>query len=260
MTLPFAEHLDLLDVHGREVVAGLGQASPGDRMPPLGETAQQMAEDHWSTLEIWAWSLENPTSDWRTRKDRKPPKHYDALVAGISTETRRSVKALASAGPDATIDYFGRPGTVAEVARLLAHEAITKAHSASLVTGRPTPLLPPLAAADGIDQTLHDWACSDTDVAWGQRTVVVRTTDTDDAWYLSLSREADVEESRFRLVAPAEPSVVVEASAAQVLWWLHGHTSSEVSISGDDMMRALHAIFMHAVEDAPKRRRWWWFS
>ena len=113
MTVSFSEHLGLLDVHGRAVVASLEQASPDDRMPPLGETARQIAEEHWDTLEIWAWSLENPTSDWDRRTEPTTPKDYDGLVAGIATHVRRSVQALTATGPAARIDYFGRPGTTA---------------------------------------------------------------------------------------------------------------------------------------------------
>lgn len=260
VTVSFSEHLDLLDLHGRAAVASLAQLHPDARVPPRGESARRTAADHWGTLEIWAWSLENPSEHWSRREDIEAPTDYPTLVAGMATEIGRLEASLTDAGPTTAIDYFDRPGTTAEVARVLAHEAITVAHAVSIAAGRTTPTLHPAAASDGIDQALGHWASPEADVVWRAETVEVRATDTDAAWHLSLSQTTGSLEGEFRLVAPSTPAAIVEGPAAEVLWWLHGHVTTENAVSSSgasEAIRALRTTLMHPLEEAPRRRRRW---
>ena len=260
MTVSFSEHLDLLDMHGRAAVASLGQLSPDGTVPPRGESVRHAAADHWGTLEIWAWLLENPTGHWSRRAAPKAPADHPTLVAGIAVELGRLETSLLRTGPNTGVDYFGRPGTTAEVARMLAHEAIAVAHAASLAADRSTPTLHPATASDGIDQSLGHWASSDLDAEWRPEALAVRTTDTDSVWHLSLGEATDRPGGAFRLIVPTSPAAVVEGSSENVLWWLHGHASPEgaVTLSGDpETTRCLRTVLLHPVEEKPRRRRRW---
>lgn len=248
MTLPFWQYLDVLQTHGRAAAHSLGQLSPSDAVPPRGEVVREVAESHWAILEIWARSVENPAVHWSRGAQPVTPAHYPTLIAGISDELDRVAGLLAAAGPDVDIDYFARRGTTAEVARLLAHEAITVAFSLGLAAGGRTMPVLPAVASDGIDHTLSHWGTAEADGVWDPNPLAVRTTDTGDAWQLLLGRERSDSEDEFCLVADGVPAAVVEASANNALWWLHGHVQSEgdVAVSGDaETIRRLRSALMH---------------
>ena len=141
--IAFAEHLDLLDLHGRAGAASLGQLDATDTLPPHGTTAEAASLEHWATLEIWAWSLAHPGQHWGGRAEPAAPDGHAATVAAIGAELTRLEDLLRAAGPGVPMDFFGRPGTSGDVARLLAHEAIAVAHAASTAAGRSVPGCPP---------------------------------------------------------------------------------------------------------------------
>lgn len=264
MDIAFAEHLDLLDLHGRAAVASLAQLGPTDTLPPRAVPAHQATREHWATLEIWAWSLEHPGQHWRERAEPESPADHSALVAAVSAELTRLEDLLLAAGPDQPIDYFGRPGTTAEVARLLAHEAIGVAHAASLAAGRATPALHPAAAADGIDRALDHWAEPDADVGWQPRPALIRATDlgpsdTGRSWTVSFGQDRRGETGAVRAGTGDESSVVVEGPATALLWWLHDHqVGDDVTVSGDpDAVRTLRLALDHELAPAPRRKAWW---
>ena len=260
MTVLFPEHLDLLRMHGRAAGHSLGQLSEGDALPPRGESALSVASEHWGTLEVWAWSVENPGLHWSQRAEPESSADYPTLVRETAAVLDRLVISLLSAGPGASIDYFGRPGTVADVARMLAHEAIAVAHAASLAAGRAPMVLSQAVASDGIDQSLGHWASSESNGAWEPETVAVRTTDTHDVWHLSLGRGSSNSEGEFRVVAPGVPAAVVEGPANHVLWWLHGYTTpaDAVRLTGaPKRIRDLRSVLMHPEEEPLRRRRRW---
>ena len=65
--------------------------------------------EHWATLEIWAWSLENPGQHWSTRAEPAPPADHSQAVAAVASELTRLEDLLRTTGPDAVVDYFGVP-------------------------------------------------------------------------------------------------------------------------------------------------------
>lgn len=220
----------------------------------------EVATDHWATLEIWSWSLAHPNEHWSDREQPVSPADYSALVAGVAAEVDRLVVALRDAGPDRSLDYFGRPGTAAQVARLLAFEAVTMAHAAGLAAGRPAPALGPAAASDGVDHVLEHWESPQLEATWRPRPVAVRASDTRAIWHVSLPETKDDLAGDFRLVSAQTPAAVVEGPAENVLWWLHGHAEPAVSVVGDDAdVRAVKSAFLQPVEKArrPKGR---WFG
>ena len=205
MAITFAEHLDLLDLHGRAAVASLGQLGPTDTLPPQGVPAHPATREHWATLEIWAWSLEHPGQHWSGRPEPTPPPDHAALVAAIGSELTRLEEGLLAAGPDTAIDFFGTPGTTGQVARLLAHEAIGVAHAASLAAGRATPDLSPAVATDGVDRALAHWAEPDAHVGWRPDPVVLRATDTAQSWYLECGTSGRGDHAAFRPTGTRRP-------------------------------------------------------
>ena len=214
MAITFAEHLDLLDLHGRAAVASLGQLGPTDTLPPRGVAAHPATREHWATLEIWAWSLAHPGQHWSGRPEPTPPPDHAALVAAIGSELTRLEEALLAAGPDTPIDFFGEPGTTGQVARLLAHEAIGVAHAASLAAGRATPDLSPAVATDGVDRALAHWAEPDARVAWRPDPVVLRATDTARSWYLECGSSGRGDHAAFRPTRHPAPGRLVSTDAA----------------------------------------------
>lgn len=209
-------------------------------------------------MEIWAWAVENPMAHWSQRAEPTAPAKYPSLVAGIAAEAKRVETALLFTGPEAEIDYFGRPGTTADVARLLAHEAVAAAHVVSLAAGLPVPKLTVAAARDGIDQALGQWESSAEESFLGP-VAALGTTDIDDVWHLQLRSAADADEGEFRLVAPVTATATVEGPAESLLWWLHGHGDSEsrIQASGSaETVQGLGSALMHPEPEPPKRRRW----
>lgn len=261
MDITFAEHLDLLDLHGRAAVASLGQLGPHDTLPPQGVLAHPATREHWATLEIWAWSLEHPGQHWSDRTEPAPPPDHAALVAAISRELTRLEEMLLAAGPDRAIDFFGRPGTTADVARLLAHEAIAVAHAASLAAGRATPDLSPAVAADGVDRALAHWSEPDAHVMWRPDPIVLRATDTAQVWYLECGSGSRGERAAFRPTGTRAPGAIVATDSATLLWWIHGYPTAEslLEVSGSDAQ--LFPLLMqglgHDVAPPPRRRSWW---
>ncbi|QIX28403.1 hypothetical protein ncot_18750 [Nocardioides sp. JQ2195] len=260
MSVAFPEHVDLLDLHGRAAVASLGQLHPGDRVPPRDASAREVGDDHWATLEVWAWSLENPTGHWSARDAPDTPPDLAALVASIATQLDRLESVLSASGPDAAIDYFGEPGTFAQVARLLAHEAITVARAVSIAAGRQSPALSAAVAADGVDQALGHWESPEARATWLPATVAVRATDIEEAWHLQASRARVGTDPEIRLVPAVPADAVVEGRASDLLRWLHGFTDvgEAVTMSGDrEALVVVRSALMHPAPQAPRRRRRW---
>lgn len=261
MTISFASRVDLLDLHGRAAAASLAQLDPRLPLPPHGTTVRDLTNEHWGTLEIWAWLLEDPDRLWSEHQTAAPPLGQSAVAEAIEPQLRRLRRSLLSLGPDAALDYFGRPGTTAEVAKLLAHGAVTTAYAACRAAGRPALSLSPDAASDGIDQALGHWAVPDAEVQWQPRPVAFRATDTADAWHLALSEPEDGQGVDFWLVPPAEPVAVVEASAGTLLWWVHGYAVDDgsVTITADaSTIKAIRSALLHPEPVEPKPRRKFW--
>ena len=110
MAITFAEHLDLLDLHGRAAVASLGQLGPTDTLPPQGVPAHPATREHWATLEIWAWSLEHPEQHWSERPEPTPPPDHAALVAAIGSELTRLEEGCWPPDRTRPSTSSGRPG------------------------------------------------------------------------------------------------------------------------------------------------------
>lgn len=259
MDIAYAEHLDLLDLHGRAAVASLAQLGPTDTLPPHGTSAHAATREHWATLEVWAWSLEHPDRHWSERAEPAGPGPHADVVAAIGREITHLEELLLAAGPDTGLDFFGRPGTTRDVARLLAHEAIGVARSASIAAGRAAPALHPGVAADGIDRALAHWAEPDADVVWQPHPALVRATDAGSEWSVSFGQDRRGDLGALRLAAGGDPDVVVEGPADALLWWLHDHeVGDDVTLGGDPAaVRTLRLALDHDVEPVPRRRGWW---
>lgn len=256
MALLFPEYLALMELHGRTAVHNLGRLSPEAEVPPLPLSSRETAEDHLGTLDSWVWILENPSADLDEYPEWKTPEEYAHLIAGIATTLDRLARLLSRSGPDAPITYFDRPGTMAEVARLLAHEVVVAEHSTGLAADVSTLSLTPSIAADGIDHALRHWEMDFPELKAKVNIVRIMCTNTGDVWHLALKGD-----ECFRVVGRADAAVVVKGMAEDVVWWLHGYMTPKgsVTLSGDrGTIHDLWGQLMLAGDEPPKGRRWFW--
>lgn len=256
MTLALADYVDLIDLHGHVAHSALSAVSSDAPLPPHDDNAFDVAVEHWATLEIWHWILTHPDADWQARPTPEAPATYAVAVAGILTEVTALERVLLDLGPDVPLDYFGQPGSSLDVARLLAHEAVTVARRASLAAGRQAPALRPEVAADMVDRALAHWADPEDAVAWRDSPAQLTAPDATRSWWL---RYGIAPREQVGSIAPAEPgtpSVSVSAPAATLLSWLEGH-DDPVTITGDARdVTDLRSALGHEVAPPP-RRRWW---
>ena len=250
--LPLSQYLDLLDRHGRAALDALSGLAPDARVPPHGPDALGYAREHLSTLEIWAWLLEHPESDWRAYAAGPMPTGYAEVLGAIGRVRDRLTRLLVEVGPDLPVDYFGSPGTSHDVARLLAHEAISVAVAAGEARGVPLPALHPEVATDYVDRILVHWSDPGADVHWYPAPAHLVAADWARSWWVRFS---DGEAIAPAVEGPA--SVTVSAPADHLLRWLEGHPASSVEVGGERAaLRAFRRSLGHRV-DPPPRRSWW---
>src|SRR5690606_16634084 len=118
------------------------------------------------------------------------------------------------------IDYFGRDGTTYDVARLLAHEAITVAAATSAASGRQAPPLHPAVATDCIDRALGHWAEPDAGVDWHHAPAHLAALDTGRSWWIRFGGAPDGIRTAIAPSVEAPPAVTVTAPAGELLHWL----------------------------------------
>lgn len=254
MDTSWEQNLDLLDLHGRAAAAALSRLQPDEPVPPRAETAAQVAQEHWATLEIWSWSVANPQSHWGDRDEPPAPAGHDECTRAIGVELDRLEDSLRAAGPDRELDFFGETGTTAMVARLLAHEAIVVAHRASLAAGRQSPAISAPVAVDVVSRALLHWAEPTARVRWHSEPALLRATDTGNEWYVAHGQGAGGE-GAIRPGTPGTPGLDITGTAINLAWWLHG-LDAEVSIEGPpEEARSLLASL--DLPTAPQPRRWW---
>lgn len=254
--LPFPQYLQLLDRHERAALDALGALRPDATLPPDGADALGYARDHLATLEVWAWLLANPGSGWDAFDGGPPPARYEEVLAAIGRERDRLTRQLVDVGPDLALDYFGRPGTSYDVARLLAHEAISVAAAAGEARGTPPPPLHPDVASDCIDRALAHWSRSDAEVDWHPAPAHLVAADTGRSWWIRFSDGDELDPA----IAPgsaASAAIVLTDDSAALLRWLEGYAGPSPRVEGDDTtLRMLRVALGHRVAPAP-RRSWW---
>lgn len=253
--LPYTQYLDLLDRHGRAALEALGRLEPDATVPPHGDGALGYAREHLETLEVWAWLLAHPESDWRAYEGGTPPARYDDLLGATGRERDRLTRLLVDVGPDLELDYFGRPGTSHDVARLLAHEAIKVATAACEAGGAPAPPLHPDVGSDCVDRTLAHWSEPDADVDWHPEPAQLVAEDTGRSWWVRFSDQEYAGDIALGSAGPA--AVAVTGASESLLRWLEGYPDASPRVEGDDTaLRMLRVALGHRIEPAP-RRPWW---
>lgn len=256
--LPYSQYADLLDLHGRSAVSAFRVLRPDSTVPPHGSSADVVAREHLGTLEIWAWMLAHPGADWRTREAPAVPASYEDVVTAVAHELDRLEQLLQEVEVERPIDYFGREGTTYDVARLLAHEAISVAVASSRASGRQPPPLHPEVASDCIDRALAHWSEPQAEVDWSPAPAQLVATDTGRSWWVRFGGSLDGSVSAIAR-GEAEPSALtVTDSSHALLLWLEGYPDTTPHVDGADTgtYRLLRAALGHSPEPAP-RRRWW---
>lgn len=259
VALAFSRYLDLLDLHGRAAVSALSRLDPAHQLRPDHLPVDEVVTEHWRTLEIWAWILANPGGNWQEHDAVPPAMSYEGRLRVVTEELDRLEALLTSVGEDLPVDYFGKPGTAHDVARLLAHEVISLAARASRAAEREAPPLSPDEAADCIDRALHHWSEPEAAVQCEAQSALLATSDTGDAWQVRFGRSVDGADGSWALLAsspPSSPAVTVAAPAAELRAWLEG-LDAVVEVQGaTPLIRSLQVALGHDV--APEPRRPWW--
>lgn len=255
-TLQYARHLDLLDRYGRATSYALGELDPGVPVRPHGTPARAFAADHLATLAVWRWLVEHPESDWRAYDAPDPLVDHVGVLAAIEQERSRLLRLLVDVGPGLSLDFFGRSGTAADVARLLAHEVISAGRALGEALGTPMDPLPPEVAVDGIDRALAHWGDPEATVSWHPTPAQLVARDTGTTWWLRFGADDDGTGA----IAPGEPgtaAVLVSADADSLHRWLEDHPAVGIGVAGDtSAVRRLRAALGHRL--APARKRSWW--
>lgn len=255
--VPHSTYLELLDRYGRSALDALRGLPPDAAVPPHGTTAQVLVQEHLATLEIWAWLLVHPEHDWRAYETAPPRPRYDDALEAIGRERDRLTRLLVDLGPDLELDYFGRPGTSYDVARLLAHEAISVAFAAGEARGLPAPPLHPDVASDCVDRALAHWSEPDADVDWHPAPAHLAAADTGRSWWVRFS---GARKGLGGAIAPGSAgpaALVVTDDAGPMLRWLEGYPGTSPRVEGDDAaLRELRVALGHRLEPEP-RRPWW---
>lgn len=254
--LDFTRYVDLLDLHGLAAHRAFAALTANDSMPPRGDRADEVATDHWATLEIWLWILTHPHGNWQGRTPPVRPRSYEDTVAALPPLLAGLEQHLMAAGPDVEVDFFGQPGTTLDVARLLAHEAIARSRSASRAADRQEPPLDPDVAADGIDRALTHWSEARSDLTSHPAPVLIEATDVGASWWLRFGSDDRLDTWSFTFGPPGDPAVRVVAPAVELLGWLEAYDPDTVTVEGDPpVVRTLALALDHPLPDSGKR--WW---
>ncbi len=256
--LPHTQYLDLLDRHGRSSVEALGRLLPEERVGPFDQEALAYAQEHLGTLAVWAWLLRHPQLDWRSYEGQAPPVVMADVLVELGRVRDELTRLLVDVGPDVQLDYFGRPGTSHEVARLLAHEVIDVDLAASRAAGLAEPGLHPDVASDCVDRALAHWARPDSDVLWQPAPARLVSSDTGREWWVRFGTDRGGDLGDIAPGSPARPVLTVTDSSVGLLRWLHGSAGPDVVVQGEAAAaRAFRVALGHRLEPEPRRRSWW---
>jgi uncharacterized protein (TIGR03083 family) len=160
----------------------------------------------------------------------------DSLISWYLETNANLIETLEAAPLDVDAwTFLPAPTPLAMWARRQAHETAVHRFDAENATGIASSF-DPVLAGDGIDEILAGFAPrKDEFPVQRDRTMVVRTTDTDDSWQVTL---APTGITTVRSDSPADITVAGAASDLFLMLWNRG-TDSKVAITGDQDVLAL---------------------
>ncbi|HKN99116.1 MAG TPA: maleylpyruvate isomerase family mycothiol-dependent enzyme [Pseudonocardiaceae bacterium] len=229
--------------------AVLRDAAPDARVPTCPDwNADDLL---WHLGEVhWWWSTvvrDGVTGDEAEQLKPKRPADREELFAFHADNSRELVRVLRERSPDSpTWTWSAPPGNVGFVRRRMAHEAFIHRLDAELTAGDRTAMDTALAA-DGIDETLRvlysylpEWGTFTPEPA---KTVRLTTTDTGDAWLVTLGRFTGTspsgkvyDEPDLTVAQNADGPAAAECRANAVdldCWLLNRPQLGEVARTGD---------------------------
>lgn len=248
--IDYLSHLDGESRRFAEALAATDPAAPVPTCPQwsAADLLWHLTETQWFWGTIVANRLDSPGAAARDKPER--PVELAASLDLFAAATRRLRSALAGNPDDIPVWTWADDQTVGFVRRRQAHEALIHRLDAELALGEPTPLDATLSA-DGVDEILT--------VLWGVPRwatfrptggdVLLATTDTGDAWRVSLGRSAGTspdsgkEYDRRTLVladpaSSSSPDARVRGPAAHLNRWLWGRGELGLERSGDPAVLA----------------------
>mgnify|MGYP001820079831 CR=1 FL=1 len=239
--MEIAEHIAIL---GQEAKALAAAADHGGLEVPvptcpgwnMRDLVRHLSEIHlWAAARVakradnlWPEDISEHTESWPDLAVFWPDD--DRLVAWYLETNANLVDVLESAPADLDCPTFlPAPSPLAMWARRQAHETAIHRFDAENAAGEATGF-DPRFAADGLDELLVGFAQrGHGDPDSGNQTMLVRATDTDDSWHLTIGPDSI---TTVREIGPADVTLSGDASDLYLVLWNRAE-DSRITVSGD---------------------------
>jgi uncharacterized protein (TIGR03083 family) len=235
--MDFDTHLRHLVEQGRGLADSATAAGLDAPVPTCPDWTVRDLVTHQSQVHRWAHSYVATGRTTPPNDDDKPadPPGDDDLLEWFRAGHDELVTALRAAPVDlACWSFLPAPSPREFWARRQAHETTIHHVDADRATGR-TPAIDPALAADGIDELLHGFFARPHGslVSDPPRRLAIRTTDTGDAWTMTIGPDR-------RATSPgadpdADTTVTGDAGALYLLLWNRGGRDG-LGIDGDETL------------------------
>lgn len=237
--------LDQIAEHTRSLAGIAALADPATPVPTCGEwTMADLAFHLFEVQRFWVHIIGNRPAGPETYEHPEPQADVAFSLRAINGQL---VDLLASADPADTAWSWSDDQTVGFTIRRQLHEALVHHTDATMAVGLDRPEVPPLVAADGIDELVDvmltgipDWAT----FLPAAEFVRVHCTDTGDQWTMSLGQISGTSSqtgvtydglpAADRITDDMRPDLTISGAAFDLLLWLWGRTSpASLTLNGE---------------------------
>jgi uncharacterized protein (TIGR03083 family) len=186
-----AEHIAALRADGDLLATAAAAVATDAGIPTCPEWTMRDLVLHQGQVHRWAtFNVTHPSSERADASEVTGPTPDDgALIDWFRDGHHALVEALETADPDVQCwTFFGAPSPLAFWARRQCHETGMHRADAESASGRISPF-PPAVAADGIDELLTGFITRPGGRLQSEapRTLLARTTDTNNAWLVTIA-------------------------------------------------------------------------
>jgi len=249
-TIADALHSDALTIdqiakHTRSLAGIAALADPATPVQTCGEwTIADLAFHLYEVQRFWVHIIGNRPAGPETYEHPDLPADIPFALRAI---TGQLVDLLASAEPADTAWSWSDNHTVGFTIRRQIHEALVHHADATMAVGLDLPEVPPLVAADGIDELvgvmltgIPEWAT----FLPAAEFVQLHSTNTDDRWTMSLGKISgtsaqtgvtyDGLPAADRIGDDTRPDLTIAGSAFDLLLWLWGRVPpTSLTLTGE---------------------------
>jgi uncharacterized protein (TIGR03083 family) len=227
-----AEHIAALRADGDLMAKAAAAVAPDAAIPTCPEWTMRDLVLHQGQVHRWATrNVTHPSAVPADAAEATGPPPDDAgLVDWFSDGHHALVDALETADPDVQCwTFFAAPSPLAFWARRQCHETGMHRADAESASGAISSF-PPAVAADGIDELLTGFITrlGGRLHADAPRTLLARTTDTNDAWRVTIAETVTTE----RAAGSADCTLTGAASDLHLFLWNRGDVDT-LDVAGD---------------------------